>query len=309
VSWVSGISHLTEGIAILGVFLLFHHRKYILSLLVFTLALFPTINPFVCPVIIFIFIYLWLFDRRKEIVYLALFILVAIFIFLCSWNTVISRVIVQSDGLGTTWINPARSFGYITESYLGLILFPSGLTLYHQFYKHIGTIDASYSILIVSSLLLMLSYYKAKPIFLGIAAFFLFLIPSYSPIPMGWIVAERYAYIPSIFVCVLLAWFLNKNSKILPVCLVIIGLYASITIDRNSDYKTEERFWRSTLAKSQNSPQAWNNMGVIYAKESNVIKSLQCFDNALMLKPDFEDAKVNFEVVKETLKQGIKINY
>jgi len=128
---------------------------------------------------------------------------------------------------------------------------------------------------------------------------------------VGWVVAERYAYTSSIALSIMLAWIMagRFGKKLLPFCMVLLAFYAIRTIDRNADYKTDERFRRATVEASFWSSKAQNDMGVIYARESNVIKAAQSFNNALKINPDNKEARKNLDLVISAVKKGIHIRY
>ncbi len=159
---------------------------------------------------------------------------------------------------------------------------------------------------------------KAKELFLGIGIFVLFLAPTYSPMMVSWLVAERYLYFPSIILSIFLAFFYERiiggASRSAPIIFfaVIIFIIAALgvrTVARNEDWKTPERFWRQTVLASYNSPRSHNNMGDVYCQEGNLDGAIREFKKAIELKPDYADVYHNLANVyhnKGDLKEAMK---
>lgn len=333
VVWIASLQHILEGVFLLSTFLLFYKRKYLFSLLVFYLACL-NFTPWIAliPVFIFIFFlfrfpnqlpptkntYLISFRGLENVFNLAVMCLILGVVIALNNHVITTRVIQQSKAMGMDNPSLVWSFPkvlYSLSNYFMLSVFPTNLTVYHEPNTYDLSSYIAYSIGLIIMLIVLLprlakDITKPKPLIFGLIVFILFLSPSYSPVSIGWLVAERYAYISTIFFSIVIAWVIDKyGKKALPICLLILALYSVRTMDRISDWKTEERFWRATLLSSPYSPNARNNMGVVYAKESNILKALQEFNNALRIEPDFKMAKDNFKLVKQAVIQRVEVAY
>ncbi len=131
--------------------------------------------------------------------------------------------------------------------------------------------------------------------------FILFLAPTYSPILIASIVAERYIYFSSISLSIVVALLYEKSTlkykkaKIyIQVILVgIILAYGIRTILRNTDYKTPERFWLKTVEASPSSWSAHNNLGENYFKNKNIHKAIEEFKKVIELNSNHATAYNN----------------
>jgi len=332
VTWIAGRAHLLIGLFFLAIFLLFYYKKYLLGLLIFTF-LSMSKNMWVGFIPIGVLAYLLTYHRFKEIKWLSLYFAVFLIFFFSNFSYVAERVAIMITGTHIARLNPFRTIPFATLNYLWLMVFPKNLVIYHDpsIITNRFTIFGWVILILVLSILPHL-YKTAKPLFFGVLLFFIFLIPCFSFIPIGWLIAERYTYTASISLSILLAWLLTikitpsnciivngkyqfsrvkaiTNKSLLPICLFILALYAVRTIDRNADYKTEGRFWKSAVDVSPLSPQARNNLAIAYAKENNILMALREFKNAVRIKPDYDDAKGNLKIVQRTIQNGVKFNY
>ena len=60
---------------------------------------------------------------------------------------------------------------------------------------------------------------------------------------------------------------------------------------------------RKTAAARPSYPEAWNNMGTAFARQGNLRDAARCFEEALRLRPDFDDARRNLERVRASRSQ------
>jgi len=229
--------------------------------------------------------------------------------------------VAKEAGLGSTWTNPIYNMAYSFFMHLGLLVWPDKLTLYHE--PPVITralLNIELAVLAVGLLSLPFIYKKARPVFFGLGLFVLFLVPTYSPVLISWLVAERYAYIPSIAFSLWLAFAYEKyvspsaaplraragpahksvaeksevrRRQAMTVFIVLIAMYSVRTIVRNEDWKTPGRLWFSTTQVSPFSPRAHNNMGDVYVQEGNFDGAIREFKRALALKPDYADVYHN----------------
>ncbi|MFH1504683.1 MAG: tetratricopeptide repeat protein [Candidatus Omnitrophota bacterium] len=324
VSWISGLPYLFLTTFVLSSFLLYryasedssHVRKkffigaaYLLSLFLYLCALFSNNQAVLYPAMIVL--YDWIYRRRKKVLLWLPYVLITLAFVLTRTSSIGSRVETLSadmnlSGLSNSFFNIAFSI----FSHLKLFFWPLKLTLYHE------PLSISPGLLGIEIFLLVLFlgfspllFKKAKPAFFVVGIFIIFLGLTYSPVPLCWLVAERYVYLPSVGFCMLAAFLLDKYALKSPAVkeiaviflVIIIGLFSIRTIFRNSDWKDRASLWRATVKVSPLSPKAHNNIGDIYSLEGNYLKAAQAFQTAVKLRPDYADAYFNLALTYQKM--------
>ncbi len=316
VTWVSGKPYIITSIFILAGYFLYYHFttvkadkrikpwRYILCLLLFSYYVIANVSfYFIFPV--FIILSDITFGRvRKNYKYWLLFLGIVILRLVLARSEIMQRIsfVAHEVGMEVTQTNPIFNLAYSFFSHMGLLLWPAKLTLYHEpAVISAFTLKAELFALFLLLISLPFIFKRAKELFFGLGIFVLFLAPTYSPVMVSWLVAERYLYFPSIILSIFLAFFYEKitvESKRFarPALAVFIFIIASLgvrTVARNEDWKTQERFWRQTVLVSYNSPRSHNNMGDVYGQEGNTEGAIREFKKAIKIKPDYADAYHN----------------
>jgi tetratricopeptide (TPR) repeat protein len=163
----------------------------------------------------------------------------------------------------------------------------------------------------------------SRGIFFGIWWFFITLFPVYNIIPIYNPFAERFLYIPLIGLCMLFAiafnTLMNKRfSETVPVkvlssvaIIVILSLYATITIPRNLDWKDSLTLWSKTVITSPNSSIAHGSLGWAYQDLGRLAEAVLEYKKAIELFPDNYKAYYNLGVLYDrqgALKEAV-VNY
>ncbi|CAL1294996.1 unnamed protein product [Larinioides sclopetarius] len=135
----------------------------------------------------------------------------------------------------------------------------------------------------------------SKRIMMGVSLCVFPFIPASNLLyPVGFVVAERVLYIPSMGFCFLVAhgWHLlyqteRKHNFFLQVCIVILlCLNISKTVKRNFDWKDEETLFRSGLRITKNNAKLYNNLGHVMEADGKNEDALQLFLKAAKVQPD-----------------------
>lgn len=152
-------------------------------------------------------------------------------------------------------------------------------------------------------------YKKSKPIFFGIWWFLITLSPVYNLIPLFNPLADRYLYIPILGFCMAAAVVLNEVVKsklnrpglsitvtvILVIC--IVGLYSTVTIARNRDWKDGLTLWSKTVKSSPGSSVARGSLGHAYQQLGRLEEAIEQYKRAVAINPDDFKAHYNLGVV------------
>lgn len=203
-----------------------------------------------------------------------------------------------------TGSNPLIQIPTAIGEYIKLIFWPRNLTLYHT---ELSFTPLAYAInLSIFTCLILLTiflYRKNRKMVFWPLLFLIALSPTLTPLGISWIVAERYVYLASVGIFVLVAWALELATKKLfgqrcikwlYIILAIMILPLSLrTISRNKDWKSHDTLWLATAKFSPSSPQNHNNLGDYYIRHKQYDKAVEEFIKAIELKPGYADAYHN----------------
>src|SRR3989338_8706793 len=187
------------------------------------------------------------------------------------------------------------------SSYLNLIFWPKDLTLYHSelAFGQLGFALIAFETLIFL-VLLGVFFKKNKKVFFWLSFFMITLLPTLTPFRLNWIVAERYVYLGSIGIFIVVALLIEKllkqtrSSYLFYVLLIILLIPLSIrTLLRNIDWKNQDNLWIATGKTSPSSPNTHNNLGDMYGRWGDKQKAIDEFQTAIALKPNYGDAYHN----------------
>jgi len=204
-----------------------------------------------------------------------------------------------------------------------LLIFPKTLTIYHE-----GTIITKnmFTGMVVASLVIvLLCIYllkKKQKVYLGlILIIFASISPTFSPVQVAWLAAERYMYVGAAFFCMILALLILKiknRNIIIAVTALIAVLYFIKTSGRAYEWKTNKGLWLATQKTSPYSYRTYNNLGDVYAQEGNYEQAIKYFEQALKLNPTYAEAVHNIgytflrlgnkEMAKKYLTKSVEMN-
>ncbi len=216
--------------------------------------------------------------------------------------------------------NPLAVVIVAVSSYLGLMVWPDKLTLYHS--------ELTFGTVKFVGLILVFLIFLSGTVYLWIKkrewsfwpmAFFVSLLPVMTPFGVSWLVAERYVYFGATMMMVLVAIGLDKflRSKkwdgVAVVFLVLLGLGLTVrTVVRNGDWKNQDTLWLSAARTSPSSHQNHNNLGDYYARTGDYENAIREFSWAIELKPNYGDAihnRANIYVLVGEVDEAIKEYY
>jgi tetratricopeptide (TPR) repeat protein len=187
------------------------------------------------------------------------------------------------------------------SSYLQLFVFPVGLTLYHSelsFPWWNFAVRSGVTLVFIG--IGVYAFVKRKAWGMWIWWFVIGLLVTLTPFKVGWVVAERYVYLSLAGLCVAIGIGFDivmhkKKLFISSLCvgiLVILGL-CTLTVFRNSQWRTEDTLWIATARTSPSHPPTWNNMGDVYARAGDLEQAAVMFQRAIALNPQYADAYHN----------------
>nr|XP_057930614.1 protein O-mannosyl-transferase TMTC3 [Doryrhamphus excisus]XP_057930615.1 protein O-mannosyl-transferase TMTC3 [Doryrhamphus excisus]XP_057930616.1 protein O-mannosyl-transferase TMTC3 [Doryrhamphus excisus]XP_057930618.1 protein O-mannosyl-transferase TMTC3 [Doryrhamphus excisus] len=142
---------------------------------------------------------------------------------------------------------------------------------------------------------------SAKTVIMALSLIVLPFIPASNLFfPVGFVVAERVLYVPSMGFCVLVAHgfkiALHKGylKKIAWLMLgVLLTMHAVKTFNRNWDWESEYTLFTSALKVNKNNAKLWNNVGHALENQNNYARALRYFLQATFVQPDDIGAHMN----------------
>ncbi len=197
--------------------------------------------------------------------------------------------------------NPLVQIPVALAKYFQLYFWPFGNTLYHSEFRM--DLVRYLTTLLVTGIFLTLyviAFKKNKKLFFWMSFFGISLLPTMNPFGLSWIVAERYAYLGSVGIFVIVAYFITKliDSKhyktvgYLVLTCIILGL-TTRTLWRNSEWKNVDTLWVATGKTSPSDPKTHNNLGDMYARHGDMNKAIESFSEAIRLNPNYAAAWYN----------------
>lgn len=307
ITWISGGVYTQYSFFFIFSFVayLFSQKNimaYILSLVFFSLALLSSEKAIVLSLLFPLFEFLFGNIRKNWKKSLFYFIsgLLLVIIYLPRLES--RQIEVQGGSLSNQIImNPFEQIPIAITSYIGLILWPDSLTLYHS---EMVFSQIEYGIRFLFFFLFLISigisYKKNKFIFFWLTFFIVTLLPTLTPLGISWVVAERYVYLGSLGIFVIIGLGIekladNKQRKMAVYAvfsLIVIALMMR-TIMRNINWSDEDHLWLSAARTSPSSSQNHNNLGDYYGRHGDLANSINEFKRAIELKPNYADAYHN----------------
>lgn len=197
--------------------------------------------------------------------------------------------------------NPILQISVAISSYVALIIWPNILTLYHSemtFSWWNAVIRGVFTLLFLG--ITCWTVMRRKRIGFWLCWFIIALLPTLTPWKIAWVVAERYVYLSSIGIFVLVSTIFDtlvsiKRWKILVIIvgIAIVMALCTRTVIRNADWRTEDTLWMATAETSPSNPTTWNNMGDVYSRHGDREKAVAMFRRAIALNPKYADAYHN----------------
>ncbi|XP_044136427.1 protein O-mannosyl-transferase TMTC3 isoform X1 [Bufo gargarizans] len=224
-------------------------------------------------------------------------------------------VFTRFDNPAAVSATPARqlTFHYLLPVNAWLLLNPSELCCDWT----MGTIPLVESFLDVRNLATLLFFFflgslvvysvrypgdSSKTVLMGLCLMALPFIPASNLFfPVGFVVAERVLYVPSMGFCILVAhgWkkLSSKSSRLRKLSWIFLALvlftHAVKTFNRNWDWESEYTLFMSALKVNKNNAKLWNNVGHALENEKNYAKALKFFKQATHVQPDDIGAHMN----------------
>ncbi|XP_033345620.1 protein O-mannosyl-transferase TMTC2-like isoform X2 [Bombus vosnesenskii] len=149
----------------------------------------------------------------------------------------------------------------------------------------------------------------------GVAASLGFLVLPFLPASnlffyVGFVIAERILYLPSVGACLIVGAAISgcyqiarrhgsrrKGRAVLLATAVLVCLMSAKTLLRNADWFDEESLYRSAL--HVNPPKAYGNLGSVLSAQGRVAEAEEAFVQALRYRPNMADVHYNLGILQQ----------
>ncbi|KAK0426201.1 hypothetical protein QR680_009582 [Steinernema hermaphroditum] len=160
---------------------------------------------------------------------------------------------------------------------------------------------ATYPVLGASLLLLKerLSVPEFSLAFFSLGWTFLAFLPATNVVSVGFVVAERVLYVPSVGFCLLVGTLLHRleasigSPKVKQLASIACILMVSKCISRSFEWRTEKELFAAGLAVCPNNAKIHYNLGKALADGGDFASAEKSYRSALSLRPDYEQALNN----------------
>ena len=193
--------------------------------------------------------------------------------------------------------------------YLRLLVFPADLHMERTIRISKSLFEPTAALTIAAIIFLIVlarkTYKTNKLISFAILWFFISLIPLSNIVPINSFLAEHWIYVASIGPFLLfgmgISWLYKKISPRgkLPVTVfftilaILIGLYARVTVLRNTDWKDEISFFNSALKYHPRNARLYLNLGNTYFEKRDIDKAIEQYKKAIEIDKNYAVAYGN----------------
>lgn len=132
--------------------------------------------------------------------------------------------------------------------------------------------------------------------------------PVSGALPLTYLMADRYLYIPGIgFALAFAALAYDALRQLRSIHAPLIGLailvaiFSARTIDRALDWRDELSLWSSAVEARPENPVSWSSLGNVYARTGLYAEAFDAWDRALELEPDQPQVWLNRGVANKQL--------
>ncbi len=313
VSWISGRSNL--------LFLLFYllslffyikfskrHKKnfYIISLISFALSLFSKEMAISLPLILVTYdIHFSKSENFKKRVlkYIPYFLLMLFYLII---RTSLLKRISQMGWWGDSPYYTILTMSKVTIDYIKILFWPKQLCANYFVPISVSPVETKVFLSLVFLIFLFIClpfiFKRSKKTSFGIWWFFTTMLPVSNIIPLKALMAERFLYLPSIGLCMILAFFidwLNKEIGFLnrkgifiavPLTVIIILGYSVRTFIRNEDWKDTLTISKRTIEANPLNAWALTSFGGYLLEEEKYTEAIKNLKKAILISKDYARA-------------------
>ena len=228
------------------------------------------------------------------------------------------RIRAVGSGIPSVERGAASLFDWVTlgvwaaGNYLRYVVIPFPLYVYHlvplQLADRILSTSVAAAVVLTSIVIAWRLRNRLPQVWLWLAVFGTTLLPVlyFRGISGGFLFAERYMYIPSMAAVILAGFLLARLSpqRAIAIGSVIVLVFAVMTLQRNRDWRTEERLFQSALRQQPEAVTIWANLGEVHLRHQDRARAQDAFTNALEHMDDRRFFRASDDVYRTYLGLG-----
>jgi hypothetical protein len=220
----------------------------------------------------------------------------------CSFSTVYAQFkpSVRYYSLGSRIANAPVSF----VTYLEKTFWPHDLTFFYPFSDQLRLwqVLGSVLLILVMSTAIILAVKRLPYLFVGWFWYAITIAPVIGIIQIGdHVMADRYTYLPSVGIAVMLAWGISSliksedlRKKILfPSGIAVLAIIAVLTWKQCSYWKNSIELFKQALQVTEANYKAHANLGLALFNEGKIEEAIDHYNQAIRIEPNYNQAYYN----------------
>jgi len=182
-------------------------------------------------------------------------------------------------------------------TYLEKIFCPYDLAIYYPYLDQLSVwqVLGAALLIIVISAAIILAVKRLPYLFVGWLWYAITILPVIGIIPIGDPMADRYIYLPSIGIAIMLAWGVPSLIKseemrkklLFPAGIAVLAILSVLTWQQCVYWKNKLELFNHALHVTKNNYVVYNIRGVAYGKLGQYHLAIDDFNKAILLKPRF----------------------
>lgn len=224
-----------------------------------------------------------------------LFALSILFVFITLYNPYAQQTYMKKFPLALRSENAAVSF----IAYLEKTFWPRDLAAFYPFPAQIPLWQVICAVLLMAMMTaFVFSTVKRRPFLLvGWLLFAVSILPVIGIIPFGatYSMADRYHYLPSIGIAIMLAWGIPSLIKrrqirkniLFPLGIICLSIMTFLSWKQCGYWENSMKLWKHALEVTTNNYLAHNNMGLVLSAQGNSNQAMDHYNQSLRIAPDY----------------------
>ena len=196
--------------------------------------------------------------------------------------------------------------------YLEKFFWPANLAVFYPYEFALPLWKILISALIITGITVTVLYHIGKLPFLFVGWFWYLgtLVPVIGLVQVGkQAMADRYTYLPSIGIAVILAWLIPllfqragiRKRILFSTATAVLSIFIFLTWMQCGYWKNSATLFSHTLRVTKDNYLAHNNLGVALSAEGIIKEAMDNYNEAIRIKPDYAEAYYNRAIAYNSL--------